>query len=388
MIRVAFALPDPRRWTGGYQYFLNLFGVLSRYGRAKVRPVAFVAEEAGPEVLAPLTEDLTDVVRTRLLSAGQARGRLIDALVTGRDRRAEALYREHDIRVAFESASYHGRSFAIPTIAWLPDFQHRRLPDMFSRRAWLQRELGFRAQIRSARVVMVSSEAARLDCEELYPGARGRIRVVPFAVELTPEAFTVGVEAVRTRYGLPERFLYLPNQVWKHKNHAVVIEATAMLRDRGVRAVVAASGSQADPRHPRLMDELSAMVTRLGLQDQFRFLGMVPRADLYALMRAAVAIVNPSSFEGWSTTVEEAKALGAPLVLSDIAVHREQAGEAALYFDQQSPDAVARMLERAMRAPPAPHDAGSNAAPANRDEARLGTYAARFEDLVESVTLA
>lgn len=33
--------------------------------------------------------------------------------------------------------------------------------------------------------------------------------------------------------------------------------------------------------------------------------------------------VNPSFYEGWSTTVEEAKSIGVPLLLSDIPVHRE-----------------------------------------------------------------
>lgn len=388
MIRVAFAPPDPKRWTGGYQYYLNLFRVLRRYGRGKVHPVVFAALEASAEVLAPLIEDPTDLVRDKLFSVGQGRGRLIDALVTGRDRRAEALYRQHSVQVVFEAASYHGGRFGIPTIAWLPDFQHRRLPEMFSRRAWWQREIGTHAQIRSARAVMVSSEAARLDCEELYPAARGKIWVVPFAVELTQEAFAVGADEVRARYGLPERFVYLPNQFWKHKNHATVIRALGMLRDRGIGVAVAASGTQADPRHPHLMEELKALVVELGLEHQFRFLGMVPRADVYALMRAALAVLNPSAFEGWSTTVEEAKALGAPLVLSDIPVHREQVGEVAVYFDQESPDAIARALERVMRAAPASSDGGCRVPAAQRNEVRLGEYAVRFEELIESAVRA
>ncbi len=212
--------------------------------------------------------------------------------------------------------------------------------------------------------------------------------MVPFAVELTQEAFAVGAEDVRARYALPERFFYLPNQFWKHKNHAMVIRAVALLRDRGIGVVVAASGTQADPRHPHLTDELRALVATLGLQEQFRFLGMVPRPDVYALMRAALAVLNPSAFEGWSTTVEEAKALGVSLMLSAIPVHREQVGEAAVYFDPQSADSLAQVLERALRAGPAVNDAGRRPAAAQRNEARLGDYALRFEELIESVASA
>lgn len=385
MIRVAFAPPDPARWTGGYQYYLNLFRILHRHGQGKVRPVAFMAADVNPAVLAPLTADLTDLVQAAPFSLGQRRGRLIDALVTGRDRKAETLYRQHGIQVIFEAASYHGARIAIPTIAWLPDFQHRRLPEMFGRRAWWQREVGNRAQIRTARAVMVSSESARRDCEEFYPRARGKIQVVPFAVELTEEAFAVPPDEVRARYGLTERFFYLPNQFWKHKNHASVIRAIGLLRDRGIRVVVAASGTQADPRHPHLMDELRTLVAQLHLQDQFRFLGMVPRADVYALMRAAAAVLNPSTFEGWSTTVEEAKALGVSLILSGLPVHREQVGEAGSYFDPRSPGAIAASLERARQASPAADAVNSVAAAAQRTTPGLRAYAARFETLVESV---
>ena len=52
------------------------------------------------------------------------------------------------------------------------------------------------------------------------------------------------------------------------------------------------------------------------MQDCFLFLGLIPRDDVQGLMEISVAVVNPSLFEGWSTTVEEAKALGVPLVLS------------------------------------------------------------------------
>jgi glycosyltransferase involved in cell wall biosynthesis len=385
VIRVAFAPPDPTRWTGGYQYYLNLFRILHRHGQGRVRPVAFMAPEVSPAVLAPFTADLTDLVQAGPFSAGQRTGRLIDALVKGRDGKAEALYRRHGIQVVFEAASYHGVRFALPAIAWLPDFQHRRLPEMFGRRAWWQRELGNRAQIRTARAVMVSSESARADCEELYPAARGKIQVVPFAVELTEEAFAVSAEEVRARYGLAGEFFYLPNQFWKHKNHAGVIRALGLLRERGIRLVVAASGTQADPRHPHLMDELRALVAQLRLEDQFRFLGMVSRADVYALMRAATAVLNPSTFEGWSTTVEEAKAMGVPLVLSDLPVHREQVGEAGSYFDPRSPGAIADCLERAGPASSAADAANGAAAAAQRTIPGLRAYAARFETLVESV---
>jgi glycosyltransferase involved in cell wall biosynthesis len=63
--------------------------------------------------------------------------------------------------------------------------------------------------------------------------------------------------------------------------------------------------------------------------------------------------VNPSRFEGWSTTVEEAKAVGTPMLLSDIPVHREQAPHADFFGTDDAAamaDAIASASPRPLRA--------------------------------------
>ncbi len=63
-------------------------------------------------------------------------------------------------------------------------------------------------------------------------------------------------------------------------------------------------------------------------------------------MRACTALINPSLSEGWSTTVEEAKSLGVPMLLSDLRVHREQAGDCAYYFDPEAAGQLASLMAR------------------------------------------
>lgn len=71
---------------------------------------------------------------------------------------------------------------------------------------------------------------------------------------------------------------------------------------------------------------------------------MIPLPHVYALLRASTALINPSRFEGWSTTVEEAKSFGVPMILSDIDVHREQSSGAARYFGIDDPVLLADHL--------------------------------------------
>ena len=221
-------------------------------------------------------------------------------------------------------ARFFGWRLPYPAVAWFPDFQHRRLPQLFSPAARWQREFGFRVQIASGRIIMLSSESAFRDFQELYPGAARRASVVRFATQ-PPRSFpTANPFEVIEQYGLPSRFFYLPNQFWRHKNHQVVIDALTILSKSGVDVVVAASGSTNDPREPDYFNSIMRQVKVRGLEKNFRYLGIIPLPQVYALLRATTALINPSRFEGWSTTVEEAKSFGVPMILSDIDVHREQ----------------------------------------------------------------
>jgi len=117
-------------------------------------------------------------------------------------------------------------------------------------------------------------------------------------------------------------------RIMTHKDHLTLFRAVALLRDRGIPAVVACTGRAIDVRHPAYTDELNAFIADNGLQDHVKLLGVVAPDILLNLFRHAAAIVQPSLFEGWSTVVEDAKAMGRPLFLTDLPVHREQAAEA------------------------------------------------------------
>lgn len=380
-LRVGFTPIGGAQWTGGRTWQLNLLRATSRYESARLRPVVF----CGSDFSTTEAEQFTaipgvDLVRSAAFDARKAKARLARSLLTGMDRATVGAFLLHGIDVAFESAVYFGWRFPLPAVAWLPDFQHRRMRDQFGFFARWKREVGFQAQVASGRLVMLSSEDARADCELFYPRSTGRTAVARFATQIDDALFEDDPLATARSYRLPRTFLYLPNQFWKHKNHAVAIEAVALLRDRGVDVTIAASGNPVDPRHPGHYEALCARVEALGISDRFRFLGMIPRAHLVSLMRTCAVLLNPSFFEGWSSTVEESRSLGVPLLLSDIGVHREQMGEGAIYFDPASAAALSDAIEHVIRihaAPVAPRLPGPDS------EANVRRFAADFAAVVE-----
>jgi glycosyltransferase involved in cell wall biosynthesis len=283
--------------------------------------------------------------------------------------------------VVFQHSVWYGLRFRVPSAAWIADFQHRRCPEMFSARDRLVRDIGYRMLSHSADALVLSSADALNDCTRFYPHAAGRCHALQFVPRMGALPPASSLRELLSRYGLPQKFLFLPNQLWLHKNHLAVIAALETLAGAGTCPTVVACGNPEDYRHPDHPQRVIAAAASPSLRNAFRFLGMIPRADLTGLMRLSAAVINPSFSEGWSTTVEESKALGVPMLLSDIPVHREQAGDRARYFDPRSPESIASAMRCEWPGLEAgPHPEREAAALASHGHARIA-----FADLFASI---
>ncbi|SDI50820.1 Glycosyltransferase involved in cell wall bisynthesis [Bradyrhizobium sp. Rc2d] len=340
-LRVAFTFIPRRLHAGGFNYLRNLLTSLDRFRPGELEPVMFAGLSDDNDELASFAAiPGVRVVKDRAFERNHSG--VPNALLAGIDFAAVAAFRSANVDVVFEHARFFGWRLPLPAVAWFPDLQHRSLPHLFSRAAWWRREIGFRAQLASGRSVVLSSQSALDDCRRFYPRARNQMSVVRFASRPTDDLLAANPHEVIRLYDLPEQYFYLPNQFWRHKNHQLVLDALALLANRGIKAVVAVSGGPDEP--PEYFKAIMREVEERGLKENFRYLGMLPLEHVYALLRSCTALMNPSRFEGWSTTVEEAKSFEVPMIVSDLAVHREQTGGAALYFNVEDAAALAGYL--------------------------------------------
>jgi glycosyltransferase involved in cell wall biosynthesis len=89
------------------------------------------------------------------------------------------------------------------------------------------------------------------------------------------------------------------------------------------------------------------LVEQLGIRDEVVELGAVPYSQLYQLYRTCNLYVTASYAETFAHPVVEAMACGLKVVASDIPVHREVCGDAALYFSKFSPQELAERILQA-----------------------------------------
>jgi glycosyltransferase involved in cell wall biosynthesis len=256
------------------------------------------------------------------------------------------LLSRHHINVLFAGVQIK-ENINIPQICWIPDFQHIHRPDFFSLEERVRRDELFARILAEADRVIVSNQCSYADAVRLYPENRQKLTVLPFTMYLGRGWQKADPKRVIRKYGLPEKFLLLPGQFWKHKNHATVFRTMQQLRDRGVDdAVLVCTGFPSDPRFPDYATELYQLITTHRLEKNIRVLGLLPRHEQVQLMRAAAAIIQPSFFEGWSAIVEECRSLGKQIFASDIPMHREQHTDSMHLFQPASVDAVADLIFR------------------------------------------
>ncbi|MBF7012789.1 glycosyltransferase family 1 protein [Novosphingobium resinovorum] len=343
MIRVGFILANSASWTGGLIYLRNLIGAVMELPERKIEPVLIIAPNTPDADIAGF--GAIELIRTSLV-AGRLRykiARKASEKILRRNILLENFLKRHRIDVLSHSG-YLGMNSSVPAIAWLPDFQHVRMPEFFQQEEVAARDKGYSATARFAQAILLSSADAQKDLAQFAPEALANSRILRFMAGMVKPDDKRGQNFLVETYGIDRPYFYLPNQFWRHKNHALVIDALGMLAKSGTAPLVVCSGKTEDRRNPEYFEALMHHAHEVGARPYFKVLGLVPYEHLSVLSRHSVAIINPSHFEGWSTTVEEAKSMGKAILLSDIPVHREQAPERAIYVAKDDPMAMAEAM--------------------------------------------
>jgi glycosyltransferase involved in cell wall biosynthesis len=233
-------------------------------------------------------------------------------------------------------------------VYWIPDFQEEHFPELFDStviekrrktRNWLAKQ--------SHSTVVFSSENAKEDFYKYYgPKIAPKVKVLRFANPHKWEFNEAEKSKVLDKYGLKsDHFFICPNQFWKHKNHGLLINAVRALHIKGVKVCVVLCGKENDPRFPDYFPELRSAAEDLVQVGALRFLGFLPKHDQMCLIKESKALIQPSLFEGWSTTIEDAISLGKKVIAANLEVNIEQLGSLGVYFNPREVSDLINVLE-------------------------------------------
>ena len=131
MIRVGFVFAFDEGWLGGINYFRNLLTALYDLPDRKIEAVIFTGLKSAEKHFDGFPA--IKIVRSHLFDKRSVPSRIrhIVRIILKRDLLLERLLNKHEVCVLSHS-SWLPRNVSIPTIGWIPDFQHVRLPEFFS----------------------------------------------------------------------------------------------------------------------------------------------------------------------------------------------------------------------------------------------------------------
>ncbi|EOX3438084.1 glycosyltransferase [Vibrio cholerae] len=351
MKKIGFIYCSNPDWIGGENYYKSVIFELSREiskAEVEIKLVIFSDHSTNLDFFANM--ESVEIRRTHFLSSN---------LII-------RFFRKVTNKLLFENAflfpifwkngisllshAYLPECLGIKSLPWIPDFQHCYLRDLFSEKMLRHRDKQFNRYLSSHRV-LVSSDTAMHDAIKFYNTKAHiyRYRFLPLLERSEQRSCLEETEKELLEGSAP--IVFLPNQFWKHKNHLAVIKACVLAKERNINFKLICTGRVSDFRGNEHISEIFDIIECKSLQNFVRILGVVDRDLFLSILDKAEIVINPSKFEGWSSTVEEGKGKSKKLALSDIEIHREQTIDYTdvAFFDPSDPEKCLEAIDILLR---------------------------------------
>lgn len=256
---------------------------------------------------------------------------------------------------------YHGLSHeipfgihktGIPSVVTIHDLIHERHPEQYNPIDIKIYDKKYRHACQHADRIIAISRQTRQDIIDFYKIPAEKIEV---CYQSCNPAFSAPVseeekQAVKKRYGLPDRFFLSVGSVIERKNLLNVCKALFLLRDEiSIPLLVIGDGG-------RYKQQVKDFILQNGLDKKVIFLSESESAksapsfqsavDFPAIYQQATAMIYPSTFEGFGIPVLEALCSRLPVITSNTSCLPEAGGDAAYYVNPLNAEEIAEGMKR------------------------------------------
>jgi glycosyltransferase involved in cell wall biosynthesis len=346
-IRVAFIISSNPSWLGEQNYFKSLLGTLNDLNKNdKIKFFVFT----GTDEIFFTQKNYKNLKIVKSLFLNKK------GFTSYLKKLCSIIFKRYDPilfwllkKFSINIVSHYRPIKGVKNATWFPDFQHVHYPNFFSKKEIISRNKLYLNYINYSDLLIVSSKSSKNDLLKFYKknqikNKTKNIKILNFVPEV--DFSTIKRKMNLKKYlDISKKYIFIPNQFWIHKNHDCVIEAMKILKDKNQNIQCLFTGNNFDHRSPDHFNMMMSKIKKLKLKKLIKYKGVLPYKEIINLMYYSDIVVNPSFFEGWSTTVEEAKILNKSILLSNIPVHREQNPDKGLYFNPKNPMELARKIK-------------------------------------------
>jgi glycosyltransferase involved in cell wall biosynthesis len=140
------------------------------------------------------------------------------------------------------------------------------------------------------------------------------------------------------------RILFVSNYTYYRNFETLIRALPALKKALAPRRLSLILTCEFRPREGYSTELAAALLRQLDVMTEVVQLGSVPYRSLSRLYQSCHLYVTPSYAETFAHPLVEAMASGLPIVASDLPVHREICGSAAVYFSRFSPEELAQRV--------------------------------------------
>jgi len=217
----------------------------------------------------------------------------------------------------------------IPFVFTVWDLGHKIFPFFpeYKDDEWKKREKIYKIMLNKATYIITGNQTGKNEIIANYSINPDKIKIIEFPIPKF--CFEDKKEKYLSSLSIKHPFVFYPAQFWAHKNHIILIEAIAWLRD--VKNIII--NCYFTGHDYGNMPYINSMIGKYNLSNQIFLLGFISQDELAFLYKNALAMVFPSFLGPNNLPLLEAVAFGCPLLYSNIPGHVEQMEGVGISFN-------------------------------------------------------
>lgn len=353
MIKVGFLINyNHFKWLGGIYVIKHLIYGINKHLRNKIQPVLIVNKNLSNEAIKDFKN--FKLIKTDLFYNQSLFKKIYNKLSViffGKSSNYENFLIKENINIishinVFDNNIIFGKKSFSKSLSFIADFQHLYFKNNFSLWGKIMRNFNtILCAYFSSKILLISQDAQK-DLKKISNTAHKNSVLSKFVFQIPAKKEIDNLSFLKKKYKFNKPFFYVPNQYWVHKNHFIILKAIKYMKKKNnlKNILILSSGLSVDYRNPGHFIEIKKFISDNNLENNYKYLGVIPFKDVLSLIYHSIAIINPSKFEGRSSTVEQAKSMDKKIILSNINIHKEQKPRNAFYFNPENYKQLSKII--------------------------------------------
>lgn len=226
----------------------------------------------------------------------------------------------------------------IKTFLNIQDLQHLHFPEFFSKFENLRRKYTYHNSLKYSNKLICSSNFIKKDIKKKF-NLKKKIYVIEEGVDI--KKFKKKIKSKKIKF---KKFFFFPAQLWKHKNHKLVIKAFDIFNKKfNNEFSLIICGKK--------FEDSNDIIKQIKQTKKCFYLGVISKNLLINYYKNCIATISPALYESSSLTLLEALASGSKVIASDTEPNLERKRYQILFFKKNDYLSLVKQFEISVKQP-------------------------------------